>query len=212
MKPNWIDVTMAIAPDMMVYKNKEEKRPVIESIATHEKQGYHESTLFMNLHTGTHLDMPLHMVADGATSTTFDVGRVNGKAFLVDFSQSEDTAIGEGFLKTFEADIKGAEIVLLKTKNSLSSDFSFEFDYLAADGAAYLRTLGIKAVGIDALGIERGSATHETHKILMDANVVIIEGLVLNTVPSGFYHLHCYPLKIIGVEGLPARAFLEKLV
>lgn len=212
MKPNWIDVTMAIAPEMMVYKNKEEKRPVIEAIATHENQGYHESTLFMNLHTGTHLDMPLHMVAGGETSSTFEDERVNGKAFLVDFSQSEETAIGKAFLKAFEEEIKGAEIVLLKTKNSLSNEFSFDFDYLAPDGAAYLTTLGIKSVGIDALGIERGSATHETHKILMDAKVVIIEGLVLNTVTSGYYQLYCYPLKIIGVEGLPARAFLEKLV
>lgn len=212
MKPNWIDVTMSITPDMMVYKNKEEKRPQIITMANHEANGYHESRLCMDLHTGTHLDMPLHMVAKGADSSTFDLEKVNGKAFVVDLSELEATAITEEHLKPFEASIKEVEIVILKTKNSLSEAFQFEFDYLAASGARYLATHDIKAVGIDALGIERGSSEHETHTVLMHSDVIIVEGLSLKGVAQGFYNFHCFPLKIMAVEGLPARAFLEELV
>lgn len=212
MKPNWIDVTMAITPDMMVYKNKEEKKPQVITMANHEVNGYHESRLCMDLHTGTHLDMPLHMVANGADSSTFNLDKVNGKAFVIDFSRLEETAITEEHLKPYEMSIKAAEIIILKTKNSLSETFVFEFDYLAASGASYLATHAIKAVGIDALGIERGSSEHETHTILMHSDTIIIEGLALKDITEGFYNFYCFPLKIMGVEGLPARAFLEEHV
>ncbi len=211
MTTKWIDVTMPISPEMMVYKNKAEKRPVIISRATHAENGYCESGIQMDLHTGTHVDMPLHMVDGGADSTAFDVTKINGKALVIDFSGEEATAITEAFLKPHLDKICPGDIVIFKTKNALSDAFNFEFDYLDASGAACLAALDIKAVGIDALGIERGSKSHETHKTLMGADIYIIEGLALREVVPGRYDFHCLPMKIEGVDGLPARAFLSEL-
>lgn len=208
---NWIDITMAIKPDMMVYKNRDEKRPVIEVRANHQNNGFHESSIKMDLHTGTHIDMPLHMIENGKDSSEFDVSKVNGKSFVVDLSQSEVSAIAEEDLVVFDTELDQVEIVLLKTKNSLSDDFVDAFDYLSVSGAKYLVRKNIKAVGIDALGIERGSKNHETHKVLMHEDIYIIEGLKLDSVSQGLYTLHCLPMRILSVEGLPARAFLEKL-
>ena len=60
------DITMTIHPQMMVYKNKEEKKVKIKQVNFFEKEGHYESEINFNLHTGTHIDYPLHMIKDGA--------------------------------------------------------------------------------------------------------------------------------------------------
>lgn len=207
---HWIDVSMSIEPEMMVYKNKTEKKPKIITRASHKTHSHHESAIEMDLHTGTHVDMPLHMIAGGDNSDDFDVSRINGNAVVIDFSKSTLKGIGEDFLKKHS--ISAHEIVILKTKNSFAQTFDFEFDFLDQTGARYLADIGVKAVAIDALGIERSQEGHPTHKILMQSGIYIIEGLVLKDIPAGHYDFMCLPLKIKGVEGLPARAFLKPLV
>ena len=64
----------------------------------------------------------------------------------------------------------------------------------------------IKGVGIDALGIERNQTP--THKLLLGAGIIIIEGLRLKDVPEGEYFLIALPLKIKDVEAAPTRAIL----
>lgn len=206
---DWIDITMTISAGIMVYKNKAEKRPKLVVRANHEDNGYHESSIYMDLHTGTHIDMPLHMIPGGENSTHFDVGSVNGACVVVDFSKTSETAVDEAFLKAAATGVARGDIVLIKTKNSYAEGFENDYDYLAESGAAYLASLGVKAVGIDALGIERMQPGHPTHKTLLGAGIYIIEGLVLKAVEAGRYELFCLPLKIKNVEGLPARAFLK---
>jgi arylformamidase len=67
-------------------------------------------------------------------------------------------------------------------------------------------------VGVDYLsvgGFESGGA--QTHRILFEAGIWVIEGLMLEHVEPGEYELVCLPLKIIGGDGAPARAVLRKL-
>lgn len=52
----------------------------------------------------------------------------------------------------------------------------------------------------------------ETHRILLEAGIWIIEGLLLEDVEPGEYERVCLPLKIVGGDGAPARAVLRKLV
>lgn len=117
--------------------------------------------------------------------------------------------ITEEVLKTKR--IWAGEILLLKTKNSFSDGFSDDFAYLAASGAVYLAGEGARAVGTDGLGIERAQEGHPTHKILLGHGIPVIEGLRLADVPEGDYELLCLPLRIAGVEALPARAVLYPL-
>ncbi len=203
----WKDVSMTISENMMVYKNKEEKKTKIITRANHVYNGHHESSIFMDLHAGTHIDMPLHMIDGGEDSTNFEIGLVNGLCIVVDFSGEDRAEVDEQFLSQFE--IKKGDIVIIKTKNSYSEAFDLNYDYLDASGAMYLKNLGVKAVGIDALGIERSAPGHPTHNTLLGNGIYIIEGLELSKVDGGRYEFICIPLKISGVEGLPARAFLK---
>ena len=68
--------------------------------------------------------------------------------------------------------------------------------------------LGVRGVGTDALGIERGQEGHPTHRLLFRNNVVIVEGLRLKDVAAGSYFMVIAPLKLTGIDAAPARAFL----
>jgi arylformamidase len=152
--------------------------------------------------------MPLHMIAGGADSTHFQLESVCGLCRVLQI-ENDVQAITEEVLK--KQKVWAGEIVLLKTKNSFSDIFLEDFAYLAESGAAYLAGEGVRAVGIDALGIERAQPDHPTHKILLGRGIPIIEGLRLGAVPAGDYELLCLPLRMAGVEGLPARAVLTAL-
>jgi arylformamidase len=124
---------------------------------------------------------------------------------VLDLTDVED-GIEASHLEEFH--IKEGEFILFKTRNSFREGFDPDFIYLKHEGAKYLAKLGIKGVGIDALGIERSQPDHATHKTLLEQGILILEGLRLKDVPPGEYTLAAAPLKITGVEAAPVRALL----
>ncbi|GED70690.1 cyclase [Brevibacillus reuszeri] len=196
------DVTGAIYEGMTVYKNKPEKQPSFKTITN----GYvTESRIELDVHTGTHVDAPLHMVNDGETMESIPIEKLVGMCKLLDLTQLEDR-ITQADLEPFQ--IQKNDFVLFKTRNSLEEAFSFSFVYLAADGADYLSQIGVRGVGTDALGIERSQEGHPTHKSLFAGNVIVMEGLRLLEVPHGEYFMVAAPLKLIGTDAAPARVLL----
>jgi len=201
------DISMTIHKEMMVYKNKEEKYPKIKQVNFFEKEGNYESELTMNLHTGTHIDFPLHMIKDGSNSNTENLDILIGKAKVLDVTHLKEKITYED-IKDFK--IETNDFLIFKTKNSFSEKFDYDFIYLEESAASYLANKKIRGVGIDALGIERAQANHPTHKILLSQNIIILEGLRLKEVPEDTYEMFCLPLKIANVEALPVRAILIK--
>ena len=105
--------------------------------------------------------------------------------------------------------------LLLKTSNSqfwARGEREFQRDFVAVSevGAEYLVERGIKLVGIDYLSIAPFDQSIPPHIVLLGAKVVVIESLDLSKVDPGGYQLICLPLKLVGVEGSPARVILIK--
>lgn len=198
------DISMEISPDMAVYKGEEEKKPVIIVQSNHNSDNTYVSRISCDLHTGTHIDAPLHMIAGGETMDYFGLDKLLSDCRVLDLIDVED-GISESDLKRY--DILPGEVILLKTKNSFENRV-LDFVYLTEGGAQYLVEKGVKGVGIDSLGIERSQKGHPTHKKLLSRGIFIIEGLVLKDVSSAEYILLLVPIKIAGVEAAPARAFL----
>lgn len=201
------DISMKITEDMMVYKNRDNKRPKIIQMATYEKNNYYESNININVHTGTHIDAPLHMIDGGSNMDIYSIEDFISKAKVLDFTSIKD-CITESDLR--KKDIEEGDFVLLKTKNSYDTKFNEEFIYLEKSGANYLAALKIKGVGIDALGIERNQPNHETHKILFNNKIMIVEGLALKEIKEGHYQFIVLPLKLNELEASLARAILIK--
>jgi len=196
------DVTGAIYEGMTVYKNKPEKQPKLNTITN----GYvTETRLDFNVHTGTHIDAPLHMVTDGDTFETIPLDNLVGQCKVFDLTEVEN-GVSKADLEGF--DIQKGDFVLLKTKNSFEETFNFNFIFLAQDGAEYLSEVGIRGVGIDSLGIERSQDGHPTHKTLFANNIIIIEGLRLKEIEQGQYFMVAAPLKLMGTDASPARVLL----
>lgn len=202
---SFFDISMTIEKSMPVYKNLEENKPKIRTARDFSQDGAYESELFMNLHTGTHIDMPLHMIKGGDTSDKLDLPRLITDCRVLDLTHVTGSVTANNLQ---EKNINTGEFILLKTKNSYSDVFEPGYVFLDASGAAYLKDLHTAGVGIDALGIERAQPGHETHRILLGNGIIIIEGLRLADVPEGIYRMLALPLKISHVEALPARVVL----
>ncbi len=199
------DISMPINENIQVYKNVKENGPKIITVADHEHGNSHASEITLNLHTGTHVDYPLHMIKNGKTSDYEMLDKLITKAKVFDVTDLEDNIDLETVKKL---DVVEGDFVLFKTKNSFSEEFLFDFVYLNEEAANYLANKNIKGVGTDGLGIERAQKEHPTHKAILGKDMVIIEGLRLRDVSAGTYQMICLPLKITGVEANPARVIL----
>lgn len=209
------DISITVEPGMTVYKDRLEKKPKLIKTRDFNKSAVYETRLEMDLHTGTHIDMPLHIIPSGYTSDYWDIKNCFTRCIVLDFTALDaDRITAENleqkklFLQQDQHHSWQGKTVLLKTNNSFISGFDFNFVYLAESGALYLTESQIKGVGIDALGIERDQPGHITHRALLGSGIWIVEGLRLDQVVEGDYILALMPLKIGAVEALPARAML----
>lgn len=200
-----IDISMTIHEGMQVYKNKDEKRPKIYNTVNHQTGKVHESRIDIDVHCGTHVDAPLHMLAGGETIETIGLERLVGPARVLDLTHVEDAITKDDLVPH---GIRRGERILFKTKNSLTDEFLWDFVYLREDGAQYLIEQGVTLAGTDGLGIERAQPEYTTHRPLLRNNIVIVEGLRLAHVEPGSYWLVIAPLKLTGIDAAPARAFL----
>ncbi|MDY0210837.1 MAG: cyclase family protein [Acholeplasma sp.] len=199
------DISVLISEDMTVYKNYDSKKPIFKNVSNHDEHGHYETDITLNVHTGTHVDFNLHMLKDGSTSSGAKLEDYITECRVIDLTHVEDGISKEDLLPF---DIQKDSFVLFKTKNSWDDTFNPSFIYLKQDAAAYLSEIGIKGVGIDALGIERSQEGHPTHKLLMSKNIIILEGIHLKDIDANTYTLITLPLKLKGLDASPVRAVL----
>ena len=198
------DLSPEISEEMIVYKNKSEKKPKI-TVTRALKDGANESKIEFDSHTGSHVDAPYHLLQNGRTIEKINLDRFMGEAVVLDFTNITNSITKKDFQNN---KIKNNDIVLLKTKNNPDKTFNPNFVYLGKSGAEFLASKKVKAVGIDNLGIERSQPNHETHKILLKNNILIFEGLDLSKVKQGRYFFHGVPLRIKNGDASPVRAIL----
>ncbi|KMM39003.1 cyclase family protein [Guptibacillus hwajinpoensis] len=196
------DVSAPIFNGMPVYKNKEEKQPEINTTTNGHVT---ESRLSLDVHTGTHVDAPLHMMNDGATFETINMEDLVGQAKVIDVTNVKG-AISDKDIES--EDIQEGDFILFKSQNSFEDEFNFEFVFVGEDAARYLAERNIRGVGVDGLGIERSQPEHPTHRSLFEKDVIIMEGLRLKDVAAGQYFMVAAPLKLQGTDASPARVLL----
>ena len=172
------------------------------------------SMLEMISHTGTHIDAPLHFIADGETITDIPLDATVGRARVIAIKDKESIKAKE--LK--KHNIKKGERILFKTRNSPTGyegeKFSEDYCYLEDDGADYLVERGVRLVGIDFITIgtiKRMENIAHTHESLLGAGIYILEDCALDGVPPGEYEMLCLPLPVYKGDAAPCRAILRPL-
>jgi arylformamidase len=209
---HWIDISAPLRNGMVVWPGDApfERSSTLE-IAKGDECNL--SQISATAHIGTHMDAPRHYLEGAAGIETMPITAAIGRARVIEIHDAE--AIRTSELQPHR--LAKGERVLFKTKNSEhcweTDHFQKNFIYIAPEAAHYLAECAVQTVGVDYLsvgGFESGGP--ETHRILLQAGIWIIEGLILEHVEPGDYELVCLPLKIIGGDGAPARAVLRKLV
>jgi arylformamidase len=206
------DVTVSISETLPVWPG--DPRVQIEPLSRIVKgDPANVSHLHMTTHTGTHVDAPYHFVQQGLTVDKLPLDVLIGPAFVAEIDVPQGSKIGVWELARLHFPRDVARL-LIKTKNSyLWEDKVIEFErnfcHLAPHTAEWLVKEGIRLVGVDYLSVEGyGPADFRVHHTLLEAGVVIVEGLDLSRVPEGPCQLVCLPLKIRGADGAPARVLV----
>jgi arylformamidase len=208
----WIDVTATLDPA---------KTPVYEGDAPMKfdflkdmRKGdkFTLSVYSMGAHSGTHIDAPMHFIANGAPIDQVALDPLIGAARVIEIPDSV-RAIDAAVLNRH--DWRGTKRVLFRTRSTLrgwmDSAFHRDFAYIAPDAAQLLADAGVVLVGVDYISAEQfGAPAPRTHQILLGHGIPIVEGLDLRPVQAGDYDLIVLPLKVRGHEGAPARAILRK--
>lgn len=169
------------------------------------------SRLSTGVHIGTHVDAPHHFLNDGRTVEELPLDILTGPCYVTQLPDGVE-AITADALEGISLPREPARI-LFGTSNSRlwargETEFQEDFVAVTEDGAEWLVEHGIQLVGVDYLSVAPYSDSTPTHRVLLQAGVVVVEGLDLSAVPRGFYDLYCLPLKLLGAEGAPARAIL----
>lgn len=155
-------------------------------------------------HTGTHIDAPSHIDPSGSSTAQYQLDQLCGPCEVID-ATSVDRVI-------LAADLPATTTprVLIKTKNSALPIDEFDPDFIALSDTAAQELIqrDVKLVGIDGWSIKKKGVRDNVHKLLLDAGIIIVEGMYLHGVNAGKYELLCLPLAV-DLDGAPARVVLK---
>jgi len=205
----WIDVTAPLHTGTPHWPSDPD--PKFERISRIEDGAVcNVSMMHMSVHTGTHMDSPLHFLADGIGMDQMPLDATIGPCRVVEVKDRESIKVKH--LNPLK--LRRGERLLIKTVNSKhcwnDGKFHKDFVYISKEAAAYMVERGIRTVGVDYLSVGGFFKDGvETHHHLLRARIWIIEGLNLSQVKPGRYDLNCLPLKTLNCDGAPARALLK---
>lgn len=205
-----IDISVTTTPKTVTWENTERGFQAEWQSHIDEKSVAAVSVQSFGSHTGTHLDAPKHFIEGGISVDQLDIESLVGPAVVVKIEGDSVTAAELDSLDIPSGTLR----LILKTKNTdrkLLESTTFHRDYVGVspDAAHWMVDRGVRLVGIDYLSIGAyGGANVETHRTLLGAGIVAVEGLRLRDVEPGAYFLAALPPKMSEVEGSPCRVIL----
>jgi arylformamidase len=168
------------------------------------------SAITLSPHVGAHADAPLHYDPEGDA-----IGEVNLDAFLGPCRVIH--AIGCGPLVQ-PAHLAHAlenlpQRVLVRVYERQPQDrFDDALPAFAPDTVALLADKGVQLIGIDSASIDPAdSKALDSHQLIRQRGLRVLENLLLDDVPEGDYELIALPLKLTTADASPVRAVLRAL-
>ena len=209
---NIIDISVALRPQIPTWPDSRGFR-LEPTLRLDAGEKANVSQLNTDVHVGTHVDAPWHFLANGRTVEQLSLEVLVGKTVVVELPEVKEVTAEDLAALDLPQDTRR---LLLHTRNSQLwereiTEFQKDYVALTADAARWVVDRGIRLIGVDYLSVQRFHDSPLTHEILLEAEVVIVEGLNLSQVPAGMYNLTCLPLKLVGADGAPARAILVPL-
>lgn len=168
----FIDLTHTFKQDMPVYPG--DPKPEFTQTAFLEQHGYNEIQIKTGMHTGTHMDAPLHMLKNGKRLSQYPPETFFGKGCLIDARNQK--SIDAPLLKGIQ--INKGDIVLVLTgfdKKFGAPEYYEAYLEITESFAQKMIELGVKIVGMDTPSPDR--PPFAIHKLLLKNDILLIENL-----------------------------------
>lgn len=176
------DLTHPLGPEAPVFPGDESVR--VWPCAALVSDGYRATRLELGTHSGTHVDAPAHLFAEGAALGELPLDLWIGPALLLD----RDALGGASFTGVSRLILAGCP------------------EGLPPDQARRLAEAGVRLVGVDGPSVDPvASRELPSHRILLGSGAAVVENLRLAGVPRGRGTLYCLPLSLAAGDGAPAR-------
>lgn len=155
--------------------------------------GYNLTELSMSVHSGTHIDAPLHFCSEG---NSIDKIRLN-------------TFFGKCTVISVNGVLTGDDMERLLPYCKRRVLFHGEGNtFISHSAAIVLAESRVVLVGTDAQSIAPSFDEERTHRELARAGIAVLENLNLSAIDDGEYDLCAFPVKLGGLEAAPCRAII----
>lgn len=157
---------------------------------------YNLTAFSMCAHNGTHIDAPFHFLKNGKTVDQMDLTHFVGECFVARHHGDVTASDAEAILTR----ANGAERILIAGRITVT-----------AEAAEVFAAHKIKLLGNEGQTIGPENAPMQVHKILLQQEIALLEGIVLTGIRPGRYFLSAAPLNLAGADGAPCRAYLMEI-
>lgn len=203
-----IDLSQTTSQDMAVFPGA--RPPMIEQVASVEKDSYVEHSIKITTHIGTHIDSPGHIIKNGKRLIDLDINQYVGTGYVLDVSSNDKVTISD--IKRIK-DLQNIEFLLLYTGLGHCfnrQEYFDEFPVLDDDALSFLleKAIRLKGIGIDSFSIDTVEPMSiKNHIEILGNGLIIIENLTnLEKLINKKFILSVLPLKVVKIEGCPVRA------
>jgi arylformamidase len=206
-----VDLSLLISAEMPTYPG--DPSPRIEPLSTIKEGGANMTRIILGTHTGTHVDVPYHLLERGKTVDELPLETFCGSALTYDLADNvHGSRVSSEDLQR-EIPLKSGEIALFYTgSNAPTASGSTIRPYTCLDisAADCLIEKQVRVVGIDSMSVDPlSSATNEVHKKLLQNGIVIFENLSdnLRLLAGRRVLFFGAPLRLKRADASPIRAF-----
>ena len=174
------------------------------------------------LHTGSHVDAPLHVVAGGRPIDSIALEELSGPVIVIDVHDAgEREPIDAGRLQAAAPEVSPGSIVAVRTDWTdrwwgTFPDYYTRSPFLTEDAGIWLADLRPKAVVVDffeeecAVSTEFTSEDFVVHRALLGQDIPIVEQATrLGEAGLGPFLLRAPFVLLAGVEAAPCRIYAE---
>ena len=200
--------------------------PVVLETAFRGPGHWQSSRIATLLHTGTHVDAPLHVVAGGRAIEELALDELAGTAVVLDLHDAGEREAIDGERLSRAADAlahapAAGEIVVVRTDWTdrwwgTFPDYYTRSPFLTEEAGRWLAAIHPRAVVVDffeeecAVSPEFGSEDFVVHRAILGADVPLIEQATrIGTIPAERFEIRASMVALAGVEASPCRLVAE---
>ena len=161
--------------------------------ATEKGELYNLTAFSMCAHNGTHIDAPFHFLGEGKTVDQLKL----------------DVFVGECYIARHSGDVTAAEAYAILQKAEGTPRILIAGPAtVTLEAAEVFANAGICLLGNESQTVGPENAPMQVHKLLLQKEIALLEGVVLTDIAEGRYFLSAAPLNLAGADGAPCRAYL----